>query len=178
MILVLTPLYLRKSSAVWTFCSMWNRIFPRSRGWKQNTTIIMTAEELVDFLWFFGFIIARQRSYGKVMFSQLCVCLSTETHPHNPPPTPPHIRHGTPWSLTSDIWWPSLETCSNLFTWPPSSHPNWYWHLVAEVCMLGKRGVLECFLVNTIFILHCLLFKSVPERGTDAHILHLFEILN
>lgn len=26
-------LYRRKSSAIWTFCSMWKRMRPRSRGW-------------------------------------------------------------------------------------------------------------------------------------------------
>lgn len=29
----LTFLYLRKSNAIWTFCSMWKRIFPLSLGW-------------------------------------------------------------------------------------------------------------------------------------------------
>ena len=56
-------------------------------------------------------------------------------------PTPP---------LATGIWWSSLETCSNLFTWGPTF--NWYWHLVAatETRTVGKRAVrllLECFLV-------------------------------
>ena len=49
------------------------------------------------------------------------------------------------------IWWSSLETCSNLFTWG-STPPNWYWHLVVatETCTVGKRAVpilLGCCLV-------------------------------
>ena len=63
------------------------------------------------------------------------------------------IRHGTPaapWSHTpaSDIQCPSLETCSNLFTW---GHPHQYSHLVAKVHMVGNQAVrilLECFLVT------------------------------
>ena len=33
--------------------------------------------------------------------------------------------HYTP--PASDIWWPSLETYANLFTWGPTL-PPWYWH--------------------------------------------------
>ena len=53
------------------------------------------------------------------------------------PPAPP---------LLIDIWWPSLETCSNLSTWGPTLLRQ-YWHLLAEASMLRKRVVhilLEC----------------------------------
>ena len=57
-------------------------------------------------------------------------------------PTPPPI---------TDIWWTSLETCSNLFTWGSSPTPpsNCYWHLVVatETLMVAKRSasiLLEC----------------------------------
>ena len=62
-----------------------------------------------------------------------------------PPPTPTLApsRHRTllysPLPPANDIWWPSLETCSNLFTSGPPSHQCWY--LVAiEVCMVGASG--------------------------------------
>ena len=47
-----------------------------------------------------------------------------------------------------DIWWSSLETCSNLFTW---EHPHQYWHLVAatKTCTVARRAIgilLECFM--------------------------------
>ena len=57
-----------------------------------------------------------------------------------PPPPPPHPAAGSTTVPTSDISWPSLETCSNLFvrshyTGPPSQ----YWHLVTpKACMVGK----------------------------------------
>ena len=71
---------------------------------------------------------------GKVMFSQVSVILfgsrgvvprwDLGTYP--PPPDiepgylPPPPGHGacapTPLPIATDIWWSSLETCSNLFT--------------------------------------------------------------
>ena len=43
--------------------------------------------------------------------------------------------------LPSDIWWPRLETCSNLFTWvPPLYQPS-------SVGELAVRFLQECFLV-------------------------------
>ena len=75
---------------------------------------------------------ARQRSCGKVMFSVVCVCLSTALegvpcahylivqgaiHPATPPDMRPSCKG--PLSPVSDIWWPSLGTCSSLFTPPP-----------------------------------------------------------
>ena len=74
------------------------------------------------------------------MFSQVCVCLSTGgggphvTITHDAlaltvqgpswPWTPPDMGHGTPGPApASDIWWPSLETCSNLFIGPHCTAP-------------------------------------------------------
>ena len=54
--------------------------------------------------------------------------------------------HG-PWLPANDIWWPSLENCSNLFIWGP----HWYGHLAAQVRTVGKRAaciLLKCLLVN------------------------------
>ena len=73
----------------------------------------------------------------------------------------PEMGHGDS-HLASDIWWPSLETCSNLFIGPHcSGSPSpCYWHLVAtEARMVGKQAVcilLECFLVDM-----CLLQTAV-----------------
>ena len=61
----------------------------------------------------------------------------------------PHCTGPSP--SASDIWWPTLETCSKLFTSKTPPPPTqWYWHLVAtEACTVGKlviRILLECFL--------------------------------
>ena len=77
---------------------------------------------------------------------------------HYPWCTGPHCRgtplgmgHETlPYPLTSDIWWPSLETCSNVFT-SGLLLPHQCRHLVVKhiwsvqevVCIL-----VECFLVK------------------------------
>ena len=84
-----------------------------------------------------------QLSFGKVMLSFVsvhqsvipgregggqwkCDYSSWCTGPHctGLAPYPPDIRHGTPSPPASYIWWPFLETCSNLFTWgsPPHTH--------------------------------------------------------
>ena len=75
----------------------------------------------------------------------------------NLPPTwipgigpPPRTRHGT-YPCPTDIWWSSLETCSNLFNCGPT--PSQYWHLVVatKTCTFCKRAVcilLECILVS------------------------------
>ena len=65
-------------------------------------------------------------------------------------PSSPRTRHGT-YPCTTDIWWSSLETCSNLFYCGPT--PSQYWHLVVatETCTVCKRAVcilLECILVS------------------------------
>ena len=95
------------------------------------------------------------------------------------PPTPPHptadmgiqglpgsgpgsprkwdLRLPRPWSWSpaSDIWWPSLETCSNFvhFRTPPLPHQGW--HLVAleaGTVSASRRYLLECVLVFNNFI--------------------------
>ena len=88
------------------------------------------------------------------VFSCVClsVCLSTVKGSHmfitydvldltvKPPPHPSPLQT---WDMdphlpASDIWWPSLETCSKLFTWGPNPQ---YWHLVAtKACTAGKCG--------------------------------------
>ena len=101
-----------------------------------------------------------------------------------PPPHPPAMGHGEPpppllchislpiqiWDKgpltpapalappTSDIWWPSLETYSNLFIGPHCTAPtHQYWHLVAtKAHTVGKQAVcirLECFLVRTMYLI-------------------------
>ena len=57
-------------------------------------------------------------------------------------------------SPASDIWWPSLESCSNVFIGPHCKVPppsQWYWQLVTtKAHTVGKEAVciiLECFLV-------------------------------
>ena len=66
-----------------------------------------------------------------------------------------HWRHGT-YTLTTDIWWSSLKTCSNLFAWTPA--PNQYRHLVVATTAhtVGKWLVhilleMECCLVQVIY---------------------------
>ena len=84
------------------------------------------------------FITSRKRSLGKVMFSSVRVCpwgrvsRSLERSHSRYLSLPPHIHTGPvkPYLLITDIWWSSLETCSDVFTWesiPPSgSHQNTY----------------------------------------------------
>ena len=70
------------------------------------------------------------------------------------PPLPPrHQIWDLPPSPATDIWWSSLETCSNLFTWGPN--PQRYWHLVqaTKTCPVGKQAVcilLQCCLVMLV----------------------------
>ena len=108
------------------------------------------------------FVSARQRSSGKVMFSYVSV--HQPFCPGGVPMKPLPIIHWTSWYraspprhqtwdpsylaqlLASDIWWLSLETCSNLFTWRPtyphSSHTHQYSHLVVtEAHTAGKGAV-------------------------------------
>ena len=67
-------------------------------------------------------------------------------------PSPPDIRPGTNYPLppATDIWYSTLETCSNLFNW--GTPPLQEWFLVAAteastVCKRAVRILLECFLV-------------------------------
>ena len=57
-------------------------------------------------------------------------------------PTPPNPHPEIPYPPT-DIWWSSLETYSNLFTW---GHPQWYWNLVVatEAGSMHPIGMLSC----------------------------------
>ena len=101
-----------------------------------------------------GFVITtHQRSCGKVMFSVMSLCPEPGVPiDRAPPPGPVRTSaplYRVPAPTASNIWWPRLETCSNLFTW--GRPPNQFWHLVAEECTVSKRAVrilLECFLVN------------------------------
>ena len=99
------------------------------------------------------FITIRQRSCGKVMFWQVSVCHSVQGRSPcvhyfwciglhcagfpcsgplldmEPSWLQPRPRHRTWDPSASEIWWPSLETCSNLFTWgtPPLSGTDICW---------------------------------------------------
>ena len=81
-------------------------------------------------------------SWGKLIIDS---CPHIGPHCTTPPPGIRHPHPGlalpqplnslvpVPTFLTSDIWWPSLETCSNLLIWEPSSSPGtdiwWLKHL-------------------------------------------------
>ena len=77
--------------------------------------------------------------------------------PRAPVLSPPQeLRHGTPWTWcpSSDIWWQSLETCSNLFTWGPTlpTGTDIWWP--PEHNTVGKWSVgtlLEIFLVTSYY---------------------------
>ena len=83
-------------------------------------------------------IILRQRGFGKVMFSQVWVCLQAESPCDHYP--------------SNDIWWPSLEACSSLFiklhcTDPLGVTSGGHWRSYG----LRKRAIsilLKCFLVT------------------------------
>ena len=83
-------------------------------------------------------VTARQRSCGKVMFSVVSVHHSVHgggfpcdhypwcirhhcSGPYPPSQAPP------PTILLAKIWWRSLVTCSNLFTWGPTSTSTYIW---------------------------------------------------
>ena len=51
------------------------------------------------------------------------------------PPHPSMGPHGTP-----DIWWPSLETCSNLFTWGPQPRADNWWRLLKKYVRSAQSG--------------------------------------
>ena len=96
--------------------------------------------------------IALKQSFGKVMFSDACVCpqggVGYPGHMVSYPPGYGNWIKYHPWSLNifppdmgsgyptppPDIWWWQLEKCFKLFTWGPSPSSNWYWHLVAVTC--------------------------------------------
>ena len=58
----------------------------------------------------------------------------------------------------SDIWWPSLEICSNLFTGPHYTGPllppvltsGGYWSMYGwQVCSMHSTWMLSCFKIET-----------------------------
>ena len=137
-----------------------------------------------DSYWIFT---ARKRRWGKVMFSfvslsgcsqegstcDLYPCsialILTPNPRHQTWPSPAmgnilDIIHVTPLALlhTTDIWWPSLETFSNLSTW---GLPRWYWHLVAfEARTVCKRVVRNAFLHYVFCCLQMRFFSFTPAQ--------------
>ena len=105
--------------------------------------------------------IARQRSCRKVMFSVVCVCLfgggvSCDHYLTGLPISWTPTRYGTflyrdPWPPVSDIWWPSLRTCSRLFTPPtPATVADIWWQLLKNIPSADgthPTGMLSCFYI-------------------------------
>ena len=65
------------------------------------------------------------------VFTGICLSSSPSQFPFSsssdpPPPPPPWHQTWRPTPTATDIWWPSLETSSIMFTWGP---PHQYWHL-------------------------------------------------
>ena len=112
---------------------------------------------------------------GKISFSQVPVYHSVQGrvpmwnvthdtfgHGYHPPDT----RYGNlPHPTASDIWWPSLETCSNLFIWGPpppvltssGGHWNMYGRQVGDMHPTGMQSYINyrsiihnAFLQNTV----------------------------
>ena len=83
------------------------------------------------------------------LFSHVCMCAclftmgSHVTITHDVLNIPVQEPQSWTWDLnlqssSSDIMWPGLESCSNLFTWGPCHQ---CWHLgVIEACMVGASG--------------------------------------
>ena len=69
------------------------------------------------------------------------------------PQQPLDIRHGTYLDPSpdpaSDTWWPSLETCSNLFTWWPPHTEIWWPPKKRRLAVSGTHptGMLPCILL-------------------------------
>ena len=129
-------------------------------------------------------ITARQRSCGKVMFSVMSVSSSQLFCPQRSPmgssalmhwsslyrdpplvPSPP-LEGTSQGSPVSEIWWPSLETSSNLFTsWllPPVLTPGDLWR--TDVWCKWVVGILlERFLIFYHFI------RYKPSISFSLHI--------
>ena len=69
------------------------------------------------------------------------------------------IQARAPTPLANDICWPSLETCSNLFTSePPFSNTDIYWWSIYIRHKWAALILLECFLVPVNFV-HCKQYK-------------------
>ena len=78
---------------------------------------------------------------------------------------PPSIWHGPPClSPASDIWWPLLETCSNVFIWGPIP-PHQYWHLTSlygwQAGNTHPTGMLSCFNSMHLQLSYLIHFRSV-----------------
>ena len=91
-----------------------------------------------------------------------------QTQDMGPPGLPPDMGHGSPLALLplpSDIWWPSLKTCSNLFiglhcTGPPPTILTAGGHRT-----VGKQAV--CILLESLlvfFTLDLIVLKSMIGR--------------
>ena len=108
----------------------------------------------------------------KVVFSYVSVRQFVQRGPHviithdalnltvQPPPQPRHETWNTPpqscpldmqppWPPTTDIWWSSLETCSNLFIAPPLERHLEVASKARTVCRWAAPFLLECILVFT-----------------------------
>ena len=102
--------------------------------------------------------------------------LPTETYPTPPLLDIPYPLSGhTLTPSASYIWWSSLETCSNLFTWGPTSPPvltssdgHRYTHswqaggrVILELsCVLCKWAIKVLFLLNGLF--------TLPDSDSDS----------
>ena len=100
----------------------------------------------------FTVITARKRSCGKAMFSQLSVILFRGRR------WPLPMMHWNMGTCTTDIWWSSLDTCSNLFTWGPNTplppavviSTGGHWNMYSwQADGRHPTGMLSCFYVFT-----------------------------
>ena len=117
---------------------------------------------------------ARQRSCVKVMFSQVSVILFRRGVPcdHYPwckgphctvsPNMGPHCL-GLPEPPASDIWWPSLEACSILFTSRPLSADTWW--LLNHIQLVQESGTHPTGMLYCIFTLLMASFTIVGDTN-------------
>ena len=86
---------------------------------------------------------------------QTCDLRTNPPHPHphpRPALAPVPSKHGIPGRLlalppVSDIWWPSMETCSNLFILGSPTSVHILWWSTYSLRKQAVRILLECFLV-------------------------------
>ena len=99
----------------------------------------------------------------------LALAPGMESHYIATPPPPTQNR------FITDIWWPRLQTCSNLITYRPTVQPihlsPHYRHLVTtESRPVGTRAVcilLECFLIRYVYVTSRA-EESVEPCGNEA----------
>ena len=147
---------------------------PKIRHDIQNTAIVSTVTVVFHFGENVCYSTPTNLQEGNV-FSRVCLLFCPQERAHmtithdaldltvQPPPPDwpsPDFRPGTHRALAqpsldirlgippaNDIWWSSLENCSDLFIWGPSSRSDIWWKHIAwrkwEVHVL-----LECFLVE------------------------------